>query len=78
MINFSFENFDNTDQIMVALNSLENLSYELRVNGYDYADKKEHAFELDGFFVTVYTDEDGDVSEVKVSFIQNEDIEEIH
>lgn len=78
MINFSFDNFDNTDQIMVALNSLDNLAYELRVNGYNYGDKREHAFELDGFFVTVYTDEDGDVSEVKVSFIQNEEVEEIH
>lgn len=78
MINFSFENFDNTDQIMAALNSLDNLAYELRVNGYDYGTKDEHAFELDGFFVTVYTDKYGDVKEVKVSFLQNEEVTEVN
>jgi len=78
MINFNFENFDSTNEIMLALSSLDNLAYELRVNGYDYGIKKENVFELDGFFVTIYTNKKGDVTEVKVSLLKNEEATEVN
>jgi hypothetical protein len=65
MINFSFKNFDNTDEVISAVISLDLLSKDLHTNGYDFANKHLHKFTKDYLKFHIFTSF-GDVTDVTI------------
>jgi hypothetical protein len=63
MINFAFKDFNNTDEVISAVVTLDLLSKELNDNGYDFASKHLHKFSRDDLKFHVFTSF-GDVTDV--------------
>ena len=63
MINFSFKDFNNTDEVISAVVTLDLLSKELNDNGYDFTSKAFHTFHRDDLQLIVFTTY-GDVTDV--------------
>ena len=65
MINFNFKDFNNTDEVISAVVTLDLLSKELNDSGYDFASKSFHTFHRDDLQFVVFTSF-GDVTDVVV------------
>ena len=65
MINFNFKGFDNTDEVISAIVTLDLLSKDLNDSGYNFADKHLHKFTRDNLVFHIFTSF-GDVTDVSV------------
>ena len=77
MVNFNFENFNNTSEIIKATRSLDKLAAELNHSRYDYSVQKEHTFEVDNLMVQICA-ENGILQSVTVSNVINKEEEAIN